>query len=221
MRRQIILGRVEGSTQQLRAVLAELGASADEAALGRLAQYVELVAQYSRALNLTGFGSDRRRLTAELVGEAARLHRLGRIAAGTQAVDLGSGNGSPVVPLAVLCPEAHFTAVEVRRRRAEFLRLVGVKLGLENLAIMNGRVEELAAELPGAFQLATSRAFAPPAELLPLARLLLAPGGEVRGYLGADAAALTAAAAEHGFRVEALERYTHGDSTRHVYLLRT
>ena len=98
--------------------------------------------------------------------------------------------------------------------------MLKVKLRLGNIEIAQRRAEGLAREQPAAFQLLTSRAFAPPAELLPLARPLLAPGGEVRGYLGADAAALTTAAAEHGFTVEALEQYTLGDSVRHVYLLR-
>jgi 16S rRNA (guanine527-N7)-methyltransferase len=211
---------VESGIQRLRAVLAEHGVSADEAALGRLALYLELVAQYSQALSLTGFSLEGPLLAAELVGEALRLLRLDQIAPATHVVDLGSGNGSPVIPLAALCPEGQFTAVEVRQRRAEFLRLVSAKLGLENLSVDNRRVEELAREQPRAFQLVTSRAFAPPGKLLPLASLLLAPGGELRGYLGADADALTAAAAGNGFTVDALERYTLGESTRHVYLLR-
>ena len=203
----------------LREALAGQSAPPTNRQLDQLAEYLELVAQYSATLNLTGFGGDAAQLAGELVGEAVRLLKLGEIVPATHAVDLGSGNGSPVVPLAVLCPAVDFTAVESRTRRAAFLRTVQARLGLANLEVHAGRVEQLAKEQPAGFDLATSRAFAPLDKLLPLARDLLAGGGQLRGYLGEDAASLEQQAAAHLFRRDFCQAYTLNGSVRHIYQL--
>jgi 16S rRNA (guanine527-N7)-methyltransferase len=193
-------------------------AVADE--LATMTAYVELVIEYSTVLNLTGFRRAPEHLAAELVGEALRLHELATITSGTRAVDLGSGNGSPVVPLAILNPQARFTAVESRSRPAAFLRTVQARLGLANLTVAEQRAEQLAVAEHGAFALVTSRAFAPLDKLVPLAFRLLAPGGELRGYLGADANPLAARARSSGFTVTACEQYKVVNARRHVYRLR-
>ncbi|MBN2083362.1 16S rRNA (guanine(527)-N(7))-methyltransferase RsmG [bacterium] len=205
--------------KRLREVLDGMGVQPASPLLDKLAEYLALVGQYSSALNLTGFGGDKGQLAGELVGEALRLWRLGEIPPVTHTVDLGSGNGSPVVPLAALCPEADFIAVESRERRVAFLRTVKAKLGLENLDVYEGRVEDLAKRKPTSFDLATSRAFAPPDKLLPLAAQLLVADGQLRGYLGGDASTLAANAGRFGFKIETYKAYTFSGSIRHVYLL--
>ncbi len=185
----------------------------------QLARYLAYVREYSAVLNLTGI-QDLNRLADELVVESFKLLELGGIAAGWEVIDLGSGNGSPVVPLALLCSEAHFTAVEARERRAAFLVRVRVGLRLENLTIMQARAEEVLAERPGSFDLVTSRAFAPPDTLVPLAAALVAGGGEVRGFTGADIAPLRAAAAAHGLSEVGLLPYSSHAEPRHAYVLR-
>jgi 16S rRNA (guanine527-N7)-methyltransferase len=207
------------SIELLRDLVGQLGARLADEQLDRLARYLALVDEYAATLNLTGFGADPARLAVELIGEALRLYDLAEIAAGVRAVDLGSGNGSPVVVLAVLCPEARFTAVEARKRRAVFLRTVQVKLGLANLAVAEQRVELLAAEQPADFDLVTSRAFAPLNRLLPLARLLLAHGGELRGYLGAEAGSLSPQAQAAGYTISACLKYEIDGNARHIYRL--
>lgn len=206
--------------EQLRGLIRRVHAPLPAERQEQLARYLLLVGEYSTTLNLTGFGRDPARLMEELVGEALRLHDMAAISDGTRAVDLGSGNGSPVVPLAVLCPQARFTAVEARKRRAVFLRTVQVKLGLANLDVAEQRVELLADEQLAAFELATSRAFAPLDRLLPLTRLLLKPGGELRGYLGADASLLDQQARSAGFIVVACVEYDFSGGKRHLYQLR-
>ncbi|MFM1887416.1 MAG: rRNA ((527)-N(7))-methyltransferase RsmG, partial [Pseudomonadota bacterium] len=76
----------------------------------------------------------------------------------------------------ICLPALRFTLIESRRKRVSFLRQVAVALGLGNVSVAHGRVEEL--ELP-AFQTVLARAVAPPSELLALARPLVAPGGRL------------------------------------------
>jgi len=206
--------------EKLGRLIAEQMPQAVAAESAIMTAYVELVIEYSTVLNLTGFRREPEHLASELVGEALRLHQLAAITFGTRAVDLGSGNGSPVVPLAVLNRQARFTAVESRARPAAFLRTVQARLGLENFTVAETRAEQLAVKEPGAFGLVTSRAFAPLDKLVPLAFRLLAPGGELRGYLGADANPLAARARSSGFTVAACEQYKVVNARRHVYRLR-
>lgn len=185
----------------------------------RLAQYIAFVDRYSKSMNLTGFASSPEQLAARLVTESLLLAELEPLPTGGSAVDLGSGVGSPVVPLAMANPPVRFTAVESREKRALFLDMLAARMRLANLEVINQRAEELAAS-GRRFELVTSRAFAPIAELLPLARRLLADGGAVRGYGAEDAAALEAAAAAHGFGTVSVQWYQLDGKKYFVYLLK-
>jgi 16S rRNA (guanine527-N7)-methyltransferase len=182
----------------------------------RLLQYVELLQDYSRILDLTALRGGGE-LARELAVEPLKLLELGPLPAGN-AVDLGSGNGSPVVALAVACPGTSFTAVECHRRRAAFLNTVRALLGLENLAVEVRRTAELMRE--GArFSLVISRAYAPPEEFLAEAAQLVLPGGEVRGFTGAMLDPVLAAAQQAGFSFKQSHAYNGGQGLRHAYRL--
>ena len=85
-------------------------------------------------------------------------------------VDVGSGGGSPGLPLAVSFPSRPVTLLEAERRKCELLR--GFASELTNVTVVWGRAEE---QEPDAFGLALAKALAKPpvaAELcLPLVRL--------------------------------------------------
>jgi 16S rRNA (guanine527-N7)-methyltransferase len=91
-------------------------------------------------------------------------------AVGGPVVDVGSGGGSPGIPLAVALPEIQFTLLETERRKARFLERVTE--GVTNVAVVWGRAEEQPAD---AFGVALAKALAKPpvaAELcLPLVRV--------------------------------------------------
>jgi 16S rRNA (guanine527-N7)-methyltransferase len=186
------------------------------AAREQLARYCDLVTQYDSTARLTGYDTTEQ-LVEELVVEGARLLELGAFANAMRVADLGSGNGSPVVPLAVLCPRARFTAIESNQRKAAFLGLVANSLGLANLTVVTATVQLHLRSLAQPYDCATSRAFAPPAKLFPLARKLLRPGGEVRGFFGAEIATVEQAAQACGFEMAQVLTYQTGEMQRHVY----
>jgi 16S rRNA (guanine527-N7)-methyltransferase len=196
--------------------------------LGRtqLAEYLQLVEHYAPTLNLTAFRGARE-LAVEIGGESLRLLELGEIADGWNCVDLGSGVGTPVVPLAIACGSRtgaaappQFTAVEARAKRVTFLQQVVAKVQLLNLRVLETRTEQLMRAEPQAFDLVTARAYAAPDVLCAHAAALLKPGGELRGYSGAEMGEVQAAAQEHGLVVEQVVPYSLGDSQRHIYRLR-
>jgi 16S rRNA (guanine527-N7)-methyltransferase len=184
----------------------------------RLSEYLAMVEQYAPVLNLTAFrGAE---LAVELGEESLRLLELGPITDGWNCVDLGSGVGTPVVPLALAAPHARFTAVEAREKRATFLQHVVAKVHIDDLRVLETRTEQLIRDEPASFDLVTARAYAAPDVLCAHAAALLKTGGELRGYSGAEMADLAAAARAHGFTLEQVIAYRVGDSERHIYRLR-
>jgi 16S rRNA (guanine527-N7)-methyltransferase len=88
-------------------------------------------------------------------------------------LDVGSGGGLPGVLIAVLCPGLQVSCVDTVGKKAAFIRQVGAELGLRNLRAEHARVEQL----PGRYDLITSRAFATLADFVALTRERLMPEG--------------------------------------------
>jgi 16S rRNA (guanine(527)-N(7))-methyltransferase RsmG len=87
--------------------------------------------------------------------------------------DLGSGAGLPGIPLAICRPDLEFVLVEVRKNRANFLRLAAERLRLANVSVYDRRLETLRER----FDVCTARAFAPPTKTWQAAMGVLAPTG--------------------------------------------
>ena len=60
-------------------------------------------------------------------------------APGARVLDVGCGGGFPSVPLAILFPEAHFTAVDSIGKKIKVVQGVAEGLGLANLTPRPGR----------------------------------------------------------------------------------
>jgi 16S rRNA (guanine527-N7)-methyltransferase len=147
--------------------LAALGlAPRDVAALSR---YLDLVAAWNARVNLTGAHTPSERV-AVLVAPVAPLAPAleeGRL------VDIGSGNGSPGLVLAVLRPDLSVILLEPRQRRWAFLREAARAVGRPDVDVR--RLRHDGYEGPPA-QTVSLRALALPLrELAPL----VAPGGRV------------------------------------------
>src|SRR5207302_49744 len=94
-------------------------------------------------------------------------------------MDVGSGGGSPAIPLKIAHPSARLTMVESRSRKAAFLREVSRQLELSDTSVENERVEALADRSPEAAELITVRAVRLDAELTRVLRGLLQPSGRL------------------------------------------
>jgi 16S rRNA (guanine527-N7)-methyltransferase len=114
-------------------------------------------------------------------------------------VDVGSGGGTPGIPLAASLPERAFTLLEAERRKCDFLmRVTG---DLDNVTVIWGRAEEQATD---SFGVALAKALAKPPVAVELTLPLVAPGGAALLWLGdsADRDAVSAAADLLGGRLE-------------------
>jgi 16S rRNA (guanine527-N7)-methyltransferase len=153
--------------------------------------YFELLVRWNRRINLTA-------LPLEPLGDETldRLFIEPLLAARhVQAspltwFDLGSGGGSPAVPLRVLRPEARLTMVEARAKKAAFLREVARELNLANVNVVNLRLEDWSPILHSA-QLVTTRALRIDVELLSLVRRFMSTDGQLFLFGTAPASVLT------------------------------
>jgi 16S rRNA (guanine527-N7)-methyltransferase len=98
------------------------------------------------------------------------------------AVDVGSGGGSPGVPLAVTFPDRDFTLLEAERRKCEFLRDITAEL--PNVGVIWGRAEEQPTDACG---IALAKALAKPPVAAELCLPLVRPGGIAVLWVGETA----------------------------------
>jgi 16S rRNA (guanine527-N7)-methyltransferase len=134
----------ESLSARIRAGANECGLHLEPPQLGQLTQYLSHLERWNRTINLTALPlSDFPPPTLDrLILEPLRACSL--FAKGPlQWLDLGSGGGSPAIPLRIMLPEASLTMVEARSRKAAFLRVVVRALGLRGVQVLWGRAEAL------------------------------------------------------------------------------
>lgn len=121
------------------------GVAVSPEALPRLETYFELLARWNAKINLTalnlatGDEAIDRLLVEPLV--AAKSVRPSE----TSIIDIGSGGGSPAIPLAIASPHAALTMVEAKVRKSAFLREAVRTIGL-NAQVLTSRYEALLAD---------------------------------------------------------------------------
>jgi 16S rRNA (guanine527-N7)-methyltransferase len=135
-------------------------------------------------------------------GEAERVHVVGSLVVlpavtrfAGPIVDVGSGGGSPGIPLASALPDREVTLLEANARKASFLERIAADF--PNVRVARGRAEEQDVD---AYGVAVARALAPPPVAAEWCLPLVAPGGGVVLYIGptADSAAVAAVARRLG-----------------------
>lgn len=157
---------------------AELGAELTAALVDQLLAYAALVARWNRTTNLVSFKGPIEAIDRLLLEPmiAARF-----LPAGVQRViDIGSGAGSPALPMNLVRPDCSFRLVEARQRKAVFLRVAARDLGLSQVAVETRWAEDLARDpsLCGSHDVLTLRAVKLTRAFLKRLTPLVRPGGQ-------------------------------------------
>lgn len=165
----------------VRARLTHAQAKVDATTASLLARYLTILQRWNRRINLTAFDLDRPtdhaidRLIVEPVVAAASLSPRDRV-----VIDVGSGGGSPSLPLKIVRPQLRVTLIEARARKSAFLREAARELELADVRVETFRLERGGrADLNGSADIVTMRAVRADAELLDGVRQLLAPNGRL------------------------------------------
>ncbi|MCY4074201.1 MAG: 16S rRNA (guanine(527)-N(7))-methyltransferase RsmG [Acidobacteria bacterium] len=170
---------------RLRRLAEEAGVLLEESLAERLAAYVELLRRWNAKLNLTRLDRDDAGLARLAIEPLAALPHLP--AQGT-LVDIGSGGGTPAVPVKLARPELGLRMVEARARKAAFLRETVRHLGLERTDVLAGRYEALLSrkELQKAHDALTVRGVRLSREALRSLQAFVAPGGALLLFRGPE-----------------------------------
>jgi len=162
--------------QQLTAGITALGLALPDGAEMKLLAYLALLDKWNRVYNLTAVRDAERMVSHHLLDSLAALPFFQADHPDLiRVLDVGSGGGLPGIPLAIARPELQVTLIDSVGKKTAFLLQVKAELGLTNLNVVTGRVEDFRPET--GFDIITSRAFSDLREFVSLTRHLLNPGG--------------------------------------------
>lgn len=155
---------------------------------GKLEQYFSLLARWNAKINLTAFNLSEPkdealdRLLIEPLVAAQHLP-----ASVASVIDIGSGSGSPAIPLKLAAPHVRLTMVEAKTRKAVFLLEALRYLNVAGAAVETARFEQLLTrpELHEAFDIITIRAVRVESATLVTLQAFLKPGGRLFWFQGA------------------------------------
>jgi 16S rRNA (guanine527-N7)-methyltransferase len=169
-----------------------------------LEHYCRLVAD--APLSVTAL-PDYAAIMRELVEDALRARPLIGESLPELVVDVGSGNGSPGIPLAIEYSRP-VTLLEAASRKAAFLRRVVAELGIEAPVVAERSEHYARAAGRDRFDLVLARALAPPPVALELCLPLARAGGRVVLWTGEiDRDAIDEVAVQLAARVSRIEPY--------------
>jgi 16S rRNA (guanine527-N7)-methyltransferase len=151
--------------------LLELGLDIDVATQQKLLDYLALLEKWNKVHNLTAVRNPEEMVTLHLLDS---LSVFPHIKSG-HLLDVGSGAGLPGIPLALTRPDLQVTVLDSSHKKASFMRQAKAELGINNLDVVCGRVEEFQPEI--GFDGVISRAFSDLAEFVRLTSHLCAGHG--------------------------------------------
>ncbi|CAN7317459.1 16S rRNA (guanine(527)-N(7))-methyltransferase RsmG [Caballeronia sp. LjRoot29] len=152
----------------------------------KLLDYVALLGKWNAVYNLTAIRDPRQMLIQHILDSLAIIPFLTRRTGSQSALDVGSGGGLPGIVMAIVLPDWQVTLNDIVHKKTAFQSQAKLQLGLTNLSVVTGRVENLhpGVEVPGLFDVIVSRAFAELSDFVTLARHLVAGNGRIWAMKG-------------------------------------
>jgi 16S rRNA (guanine527-N7)-methyltransferase len=178
----------------LRVGAAKLGLELDEHTQSQLLTYVELLFKWNKVYNLTAIRDKSEMVSHHLLDSLAVVPHLwsGRW------LDVGCGGGMPGLVLAIVKPDWQFTLLDSNTKKTGFVQQAVIELGLKNVSVHSGRVEDWRPEYK--FDGIISRAFAELGDFLTVSKHLIAADGRWAAMKGQPESELAGVA--KGFEVE-------------------
>ena len=134
--------------------LQQLGYAASDVQLTQLAQYLLMLEKWNKAYNLTAIQSAPEMVARHLLDSLTLLPHVH----GPQVIDVGTGGGLPGIPLAIMQPDIQFTLLDANGKKTRFLQQVIYQLQLDNVVVIQSRVEKYTPE--ALFNQVVTRAYA-------------------------------------------------------------
>jgi len=138
----------------------------------KLLKYLSLLQKWNKVYNLTAVRNPEDMVVLHLLDSLSVLPYI----RDKNILDVGSGAGLPGVVLAIVKPDLQVTTIDTVQKKAIFMRQVKGELGLDNLTVINKRVEEFNSD--ELFEQVISRAFSEVELFIRLTKHLIANNGQ-------------------------------------------
>lgn len=120
-------------------------------------KYYELLIQYNKMFNMTTITSYEDVFLLHFY-DSICLKRTGYLEGKKSLLDFGTGAGFPGMVIAIIYKDINVTLIESNLKKCLFLKLIKEELKLDNVNIINDRVEEYSIKNREVFDIVTCRA---------------------------------------------------------------
>ena len=178
---------------------AALGVPLGDDVVRRFLLFMDELLKWNRKVNLTAICEPREVVVKHFLDS---LTVVPLIPPGAFLLDLGSGGGFPVIPVALVRPDVRAVSVDSVEKKIFFQRQACRVVGVNNVEAVHLRGEELGRKYPAAFDVGVSRAFSDIPSFLAMIGPAVRPGGTaiaMKGRRGAEEAAASAGLLPGGF----------------------
>jgi len=165
---------------QLQQGVEAMGLTATDLPLQAYLSYIDLLAQWNTAYNLTAVRDPEKMLAYHVLDS---LSILSFIQKGT-CLDIGTGAGLPGIILALAMPDTYWVLLDGNSKKTRFVNQVVLSLNLKNVEVICSRIEKYEPE--NKFSIIVSRAFTSLAEFFACSHHLLDQDGRLLAMKGPD-----------------------------------
>jgi len=139
--------------------------------IGQLLNYLSLIHKWNNIYNLSAIRDPIESVKKHLLDSLSIIH----FVQPGLLLDVGSGAGLPGIVIAIMKPETEVFVLDSVGKKCRFMKVVKSELALENLIVVNSRVESFKPKQY--FSQITSRAFAEASKTIQLTKHLLEENG--------------------------------------------
>ncbi len=148
----------------------------------KLHELVRVFLEENKKLNLSAFRTEEHCFTGNVLDSLSFLKALETIEGlktPETLLDIGTGGGFPLLPLAVSLPKTHCSGIDATKKKIDAVQRIVDVLGLKNVGLFSERLEDKARDknFRERFDIVTARAVAPLSVLLEYAVPFLKVGG--------------------------------------------
>ena len=165
-------------TRHLHQGLTALGLDPQSCPCEEYLQYIDLLAKWNRAYNLTGVRDKQRMIHAHVLDSLAALPYI----RGNRCLDAGTGAGLPGFILALTQPDVEWTLLDSNGKKVRFLHQLLFEMKTGNVEIIHSRAEKFLSSV--SYSSIISRAFGSLSAYYSAVEHLFQPGTRVLAMKG-------------------------------------
>ena len=156
---------------EIKDLLLEYLPGLDPEKIFKFSKYLYLMKKWNRVYNLTSITTTKAMVLRHIMDSLSINNYL----KGDNIIDVGTGAGLPGIPLAIFNEDKAFFLLDSNNKKIRFLHQVKIELELDNVVVVQARVEDYKG--PVCFDTILARAFSSLNEFLVATKHLVCPDG--------------------------------------------